>query len=181
MLELQLVSARETNAPEGVEPLNWQLITNLAVPDYEAARTCLAWYSRRGLIEMFHYTLKSGCAIEKLQADTAECLKKQAAIYSAIAIKIMHATYLARTEPEASCEAFLTQLEWKVLYCAAKNVKTPPKKPPTAYEAVIMIAKLGGFSGYKSSGFPGVKVIWWGMTKLNIMTSVVPLLQGVLG
>ncbi|MDR2656399.1 MAG: hypothetical protein LBB86_01065 [Oscillospiraceae bacterium] len=63
MLKLQLVSAREINAPEGVKLLNWQLVTNLAVPDYEAARTCLAWYSRRWLIEMFHYTLKSAARL----------------------------------------------------------------------------------------------------------------------
>jgi hypothetical protein len=29
------------------------------------------WYSYRWLIERYHYTLKSGCGLEKLQLETA--------------------------------------------------------------------------------------------------------------
>ena len=180
-LTVSVISAREINAPQGVEAVNWQLITNLAVPDFQTAKQYIHWYSRRWLIEMFHFTLKSGCTVEKLQSDTAERLRKLIEIYSIIALRIMIITYLARTDPDSSCEAFLTPVEWKVLFCTVKRTKKPPSKPPTAYEACIMIARLGGFAGYKSSGFPGVKVMWWGLTKLlNILDSL-PFLHDFVG
>jgi hypothetical protein len=180
-LVLQVVSAQEINAPEGVKPVDWQVITNLPLSDFETAKTYLTWYSRRWLIETFHYTLKSGCAIEKLQPDTADRLKKLMEIYSIIAIRIMHATYLARTDPDASCEAVLTPVEWKVLYRTVNRSTKIPKKPPTIYEAVILIARLGGFYGYKSSGFPGVKSIWWGLTKLSTIVDALSFNSCVLG
>jgi len=180
-LTLQVICAQEVNAPEGIVPIDWQIITNLPLNNAQTAKTYLMWYTQRWLIEMFHYTLKSGCNVEKLQPDTADRLKKLLEIYSIIAIRIMQTTYLARTDPDASCETILTTIEWKVLYRTVKRTNTPPKKPPTIYEAVILIAMLGGFSGYKSSGFPGVKSIWWGFTKLYTLTNALPFLSNVLG
>ena len=37
----------------------------------------------------------------------------------------------------------------------------------TLHEAVLMVAKIGGFLGRKHDGYPGVKVIWRGMCKLE--------------
>jgi hypothetical protein len=39
-----------------------------------------------------------------------------------------------------------------------------------------MIAKLGGFSGRESDGFPGVKVIWCGLTEFATILKFFPLL-----
>jgi hypothetical protein len=44
---------------------------------------------------------------------------------------------------------------------------TPPEDPPTLSEAVLLLAKLGGFLGRKHDGKPGVKVLWRGLQKLN--------------
>ncbi|MCL2122428.1 MAG: transposase, partial [Clostridiales bacterium] len=76
-----------------------------------------------------------------------------------IALEIMLLSYIARARPDESCEICLTEYEWKILYRAAKKTKTMPENPPTVYEAVVMIAKLGGFLGRKSDGFPGVTVM----------------------
>jgi len=164
---VQVMSAQEINVPEDAEGISWQLITNLDVQDVETARMYIGWYSKRWMIETFHYTLKSGCTVEKLQYDSASKLMKLIGMYSIIAALIMWITYLARTDPEASCESEFTPREWKMLYCVAKKTKKPPEKPPTIFQVVILIAMLGGFSGYKSSGFPGVKSIWWGWTKFD--------------
>jgi hypothetical protein len=180
-LVLQMISAQEVNAPEGTKPVDWQLITNLAVNDFETARQYVQWYSRRWMIELFHRALKEGCAIEKLQSDTAERLSKLIEMYSIIAMRIMQVTYLARTDPDASCETVLTPFEWKVLYSAAKRTTRVPEKPPTNKEAAIMIAQLAGFSGYKSSGFPGIKVMWWGMTKLLTLLDALPFIAHFVG
>ena len=180
-LTVQVISAREIDAPEGVEAVNWQLITNLAVESFETAKQYIMWYSRRWLIETFHYTLKSGCTIEKLQSDTVERLRKLIEIYSIIAIRIMILTYLARVQPDDSCETILSPIEWKVLYCTVKRTKKPPALSPTILEAVIMIAQLGGFAGHKSSGFPGVKVLWWDLTKLMSILDALPFVGNFVG
>ena len=78
----------------------------------------------------------------------------------------MELGYMARTRPDATCEICLAEEEWKILYRVANKTKELPEKPPTIHEAVVMIAKLGGFLGRKSDGHPGVTVIWRGLTKL---------------
>ena len=41
----------------------------------EDMTTYVRWYSYRWLIERYHYVLKSGCGIEKLQLETAKSLE----------------------------------------------------------------------------------------------------------
>ena len=168
------VSAIEKDPPEGNEGIQWQLITNVPTESYEDAVTRIAWYTQRWKIEIFHRTLKSGCKVEELQYDTAEKLMRLIAIYSIISLQIMLFTYIARTRPDETCEICLTEDEWKILYRAAKKTRNIPEEPPTIYEAVVMIAKLGGFPGRKSDGFPGVKVIWRGLTSLYIVLDALP-------
>lgn len=166
-VDVNVISAKEVNPPESVrEPINWQLVTNDKVESFEDAELCICRYTKRWKIETFHYTLKSGCTIEKLQESTAEKLKKLIVLYSVIALRIMALTFLARTNPETSCEEEFSPDEWKILYRVVNKTTQTPEKPPTIFEAVIMIAKLGGFSARKSDGFPGVTVIWRGLSKL---------------
>ncbi|MCU0547376.1 MAG: transposase [Oscillatoriaceae cyanobacterium Prado104] len=51
---------------QGIE---WWLITNLPITCIADVTTYVRWYSYRWLIERYHYVLKSGCGIEKLQID----------------------------------------------------------------------------------------------------------------
>jgi len=162
-LEVNLVSVQEIDFSAGAEPISWQLITNDKVETFEDAVTCVRRYTQRWKIETFHFVLKSGCAIEKLQISTSEKLVKLIALYSVIALQIMILTFLARTNPDMSCEIAFDEDEWKILFKVARKTKTAPNKPPTIYEAVIMIAELGGFLARKSDGFPGVSVIWRGL------------------
>lgn len=43
----------------------------------------------------------------------------------------------------------------------------PPDTPPTLIEAVLLVAKLGGFLARKGDGEPGVKVLWRGLQRLK--------------
>jgi len=175
-IEIYFVSAEEKDPPEGQEKLYWHLITNVPTESFEDAVIRIQWYTQRWKIEIFHRTLKDGCKVEELQYDAAEKLMKLIAVYSIISLQIMLFTYIARTRPDESCEICLTEDEWKILYRAAKKTRNMPEKPPTIYEAVVMIAKLGGFLGRKSDGFPGVTVIWKGLTSLYIILDALPFL-----
>ena len=168
-LDYYIIQAKEIDAPKGIEPIEWNLATNIEISSLEEAFEKVQWYVHRWKIERFHYVLKSGCEVEKLQERTVESLKKMILINSIIAIRILFITYIARENPEESCQIFLEDEEWKVLYCIVNKTNTLPGKPPTARQAVAYIAKLGGFLGRKSDGEPGVKVIWRGLNELNIV------------
>ncbi len=179
-LELYIVHAIEGKLPqeyvsededaiitEKSEPIEWFLVTNVPVENFGDAVEKVKWYVQRWKIERFHYVLKSGCEIEELQFETADRIIKLVAMYSIIAVRLLCITYVARINPEISCETVLEENEWKILYCLANRTKIPPEIAPTAKEAVLYLAKLGGFLGRKGDGEPGVKVVWRGFRELD--------------
>lgn len=174
-MEVYIVSAAEVDS-DNKEKIFWQLITNVPTDTLEDALTRIAWYTQRWKIETFHRTLKSGCKVEKLQSDSADKLMKLIAIYSIIALQVMTFCYVARARPDQSCEIHIAEEDWKILYKVAKKTKKLPETAPTIHEAVVMIAKLGGFLARKSDGAPGVTVIWRGLTSFYTILDAVQFL-----
>lgn len=162
-----VILVREEQVPDGVDSIEWKLMTTLPISTLDDARECVRWYSYRWLIERFHYVLKSGCHIEKLQLETAERLHRAIALYVIVAWRLLYMTYVARLSPEISSEQFLEQYQWEALYCAVKKTPNPPHRAPSVREAVRMVALLGGFLGRKGDGDPGVKVLWRGLKRLD--------------
>jgi hypothetical protein len=78
----------------------------------------------------------------------------------------MQLTFLARNAPNTPCDLIFSEIEWKTLYRTGNRTKTVPEKPPTMEQAVLLVARLGGFAGAKSDGSPGLKVIWIGLIAL---------------
>ena len=69
--------------------------------------------------------------------------------------------------PDASCEQVLETHEWQILYATIHQQLYPHTVPPTLAEVVNWIARLGGFLGRKGDGFPGVKVLRRGLSRLH--------------
>jgi hypothetical protein len=124
---------------------------------------------RRRKIERFHYVLKSGCVIEKLQERSMDKTTALILMYSVIAVMILNMTYAARLTPDLPCSLLVGEDEWKLLYCAANKTKKEPKKPYAIKEAVDYLGRLGGPKRAPSDGPPGVKTIWIGLMKLYIL------------
>lgn len=168
-LVLNAVLAKEVEAPEGRDPIEWRLLTTLSVETAEDVCNCVRWYTKRWTIERYHYTLKSGCQVEELQLETVDRLHRALAVYSVVAWRLLYLTYMARTEPHLPCDRFLSDSEWKALYCQHERTKRLPTRPPDLKTAVLWIAILGGFLGRKRDGNPGVKVLWQGYRRLQDM------------
>ena len=81
-------------------------------------------------------------------------------------------TYLARVSPELPCNIIFGEDEWKILYCTANKTQIPTSEPYPIAEAVIYVAKLAGWSGAKSDGAPGLKVIWLGLSKKDFIRDI---------
>jgi hypothetical protein len=166
------VWAVETNPPEGVEAVEWLLLTTVPLTSTEDALTILEWYAARWGIEVWHKVLKSGCRIEDKQLESAERLIRCLTLYSVIAWRIVYATMLARAVPEAACTVLLDEDEWQALYCRIHRVALAPEKPPSLRQALRWIAQLGGFLGRKRDGEPGVSVLWKGFQHLVDVTAM---------
>jgi hypothetical protein len=168
-LEVWVVHAKEEKPPKGSEAIEWFLMTNETVETVEAAYERAGYYLQRWKIDRFHYVLKSGCAVEKLQERSIDKTTMLVLMYSVIAVTILNMTYMARIHPKEPCTIFFEEDEWKVLYCTANKTKKAPKKPYTIEEAVTYLGWLGGPKRAPSDGPPGVKTIWTGLMTLNTL------------
>jgi hypothetical protein len=168
-LKVWVIYAKEENPPEGAEPVEWFLMTNEPVETAEAAYERVRYYAQRWKIERFHYVLKSGCGVEKLQERSMDKTTLLVLMYSVIAVVIMNMAYIARIHPEEPCTALLEEDEWKLLYRAANKTKNAPEKPYTMQEALTYISWLGGPKKAPSDGPPGLKTVWEGMKTLNTL------------
>lgn len=164
---VSVVLAEEEAPPEGIAPLRWLLITTRPVETWENALQCLQWYRQRWLIERYHYVLKSGCQVERLELRDGERLQRALATYSIVAWRLLWLTYEARVHPDQPCTGVLAPTEWQSLYCVIHKTPAPPTAPMSLAQAVRWIAQLGGFLGRRSDGNPGVKALWRGLLRLH--------------
>jgi hypothetical protein len=173
-IRITIISVKEVVGKDNdiKDPINWKLLTTLSIDSVESALYVVKAYSNRWLIERYHYVLKQGCNVEELQFAEADRFDKAIAVYTIIACRIMHFTYIARVSPDLPCTKVFADDEWRALYCYAKKTTKEPAEPMTLHEAIIMVAKIGGFLGRKEDGYPGVKVIWRGMCKLEGATEM---------
>jgi hypothetical protein len=114
---------KEEKPPKGKEPIEWFLAASEPVNTPEEAYEYVGYYIQRWKIERFHYVLKSGCAIEKLQERSIDKTTILILTYSIIAVKILNMTYTAWLTPELPCSLLLGEDEWKLLYCVANKSK----------------------------------------------------------
>lgn len=173
---LNVISATEENPPTEVKPITWFLLTSLELNNFEQATGCIRWYTYRWLIERYHYVLKSGCRIEQLQLKSAERIKKALATYTIVAWRLLWLTYHTRDNPHLPCDTILEQDEWQSLYCHFQGFPLA-EEPPSLQQAMIWIARLGGFLARNHDGLPGVKTLWRGLQRLNDIASTWKLLH----
>jgi len=166
-VRLWFLSAREENPPPGQSSINWLLASTLPIYVLEDALQLLTWYLHRWRIEQFHFVLKSGCRIERLQLETAESMKSAIATFSIVAWRLLWLTYEARRQPQAACTRVLDEEAWQVAHRALHPRSPLPSAPPTLSEATRWIARLGGFLDRKHDGQPGVTTLWRGWRRLE--------------
>jgi hypothetical protein len=162
---INVVHLKEINPPEGVEPVEWFLLTTLAINTTQQIHCVINWYLARWEIELYFKTLKSGCTVEEIQLQEEQRFLACLALYHVIAWHIMFLTKVARVQPDLCCTKFLTEDEWRTAYMIVKKKK--PNHPPTIGEAIRLIAQVGGYLARKSDGPPGLKNLWRGLSRLH--------------
>ena len=112
---LWAVWVSEVEAPDGVEALDWLLLTTVPVHTLAEAQERVAWYRVRWTVEVWHLTSKSGCAFEQRQLASADHLRRALALYDVVAWRI-DGMLLARVAPEVPCTVLFEVQEWQALF-----------------------------------------------------------------
>jgi hypothetical protein len=172
-LSMQVVWVHERGTtPRGEKPLDWLLLTNHAVDTAEDALLVVRGYSQRWRIEDFHKTWKSGaCNVEVSQLRSTAHVTKWATLLAAVAIRIERLKFLARTQPDIAASIELTRHEIRALVLwqrrTKKRTEAIAKDSPTIGDAVLWIARMGGYTGKSSGGPPGAITIGRGLERLR--------------
>jgi Domain of unknown function (DUF4338)/Transposase DNA-binding len=101
-LPLWAVWAREHDAGEGIEPIEWKLLTTVAVNTAGDALERVQWYARRSGREAFRHILKNGCRVEDRQLRAAGRLEACLAIEMVVAWRMHALAFLGGTTAENS-------------------------------------------------------------------------------
>lgn len=167
VIKLWAVCAREKKPPDGAKRIEWFLLTTEKIESAEDAARMVEFYTRRWRIEEWHRVLKQGCKVQEYQNETAERLKRAIVIDAVIAWRIQLMTLLGREVPDLPCEVFFDQWDVKILEEIEAREGRRAKKPPfTLGQAIILVAKLGGYLARRSDPPPGAESIWKGMIRL---------------
>jgi hypothetical protein len=172
-----VVLVTEPEPPAGEAPLRWLLLTSLPTETAEQALACVRLYRLRWLIERYHFILKSGCRVERLQLQDGERLQRALAVYAGIAWWLLWLTEQARATPEAPCTTVLPEDAWQALVAFTQRTLVLPVAPPDLRTAVRLVASLGGFRGRTHDGEPGVQTLWRGLRRLHDITATWRLLR----
>ena len=175
---LTAVHAVEPDPPNGVEPVEWLLLTSLPVRQRSEAIEVLDFYALRWRIEDWHRILKSGCDVEKIAHSTADRIKRAVTINAVIAWRLSVLTLLGRATPEIPASQMFDDAEIAVLLdyagdmgfelpCQKKPNKTPEIHDLSLGEAVLLVARLGGYLNRKHDAPPGHQVVWNGYFQMT--------------
>ena len=171
-----VVRVWELDAPEGVEPLEWVLLTSLPVESVAQAWERVGWYRRRWIVEDYHQALKTGCRMEERQLESYEGLRRLLGLLAPTAVRLLQLRTLARQQPERPAAEVLPG---EVVQLVA--LKTGGQAAGmTVEQCVKRIAQLGGYQGRRSDGPPGWKTLWHGWLKIQTLLEGVHLASQVL-
>jgi hypothetical protein len=165
-IQMYAIYVLEKHPPEGEDAVEWMLLTNQPVINFDEACKWISWYSLRWRIEMYFKVLKSGFRVEACRLGTADRLICYLTLMSIVAWRLFTITLIARTDSSTPCSEFLSEVEWTVLLIKSSRNGNLPVSPPPIGEAVISIAKLGGYLARKKDGPPGTLVLWRGWKRL---------------
>jgi Transposase DNA-binding/Transposase DDE domain len=171
---VNVVEARELNAPPGVQALHWTLLSSLPCEPWVEAQRIVGRYTARWWIEEYHKALKSGAGVEASQLEAAYRIETLASVLAIVAVRLLNAQWLARARPEEAVEADAFGPQALALLAAEWG------EPPggwTHRRALVAVARLGGFLARKGDGQPGWQTIWRGWQRLMWMCQGLETLQ----
>jgi len=173
-LVLNVVEVREPQAPPGIEPLHWLLLTSLPCQRWTQLQRIVGRYTARWWVEEYHKALKTGAGAEESQLQQAYRVESLIALLAVVAVRLLAAKWLARARPEEAVAEGVFGAE--ALGLLAQKFGRP-KGGWTHRSVLVAVARLGGFLARRHDGLPGWQTIWRGWQRLMWMCQAVELLH----
>lgn len=161
-LALHVVQVSEFDPPAGFEPVDWMLLTTEPIDSPEQVARVVDTYDARWGIEEYFKALKTGCAVEARQLESATTIFNALALFIPIAVRLLHLKHQALTCPNAPATDALSPLHVQLL-SVHPAVRLPAR--PTARDVWLGVARLGGH--LKRNGPPGWQILWRGRLELE--------------
>jgi hypothetical protein len=175
-VDMWILHAREIDcSDQKAKTIEWYLLSSAPIQDASTAIELLECYATRWRIEDWHRILKTCCRVESPAHRDVECLKRLIAINMVIAWRIHLMTLLGREAPDLPMEVLFSDLELRVLKLYSKEQNLVP--PTTLGEAVITVARMGGYMNRKHDPPPGAEILWRGHRHLSLLSQGLALLQ----
>jgi hypothetical protein len=174
-LQVWVLYVGEVDPPAGVEPLEWILLTNDPVRNFEDACQRVDWYSTRWTIEEYHKVLKTGCGIETLQFTTEARLQPAIALLSVVALHLLNLRDASRS-PDAQIRPATDIFPHQVVEVLSLW-RYGRRQILNVHDFFFALARLGGHQNRKHDHPPGWLVLWRGWTKLQAKVEIAPLLR----
>jgi hypothetical protein len=161
-LRVWAVYVVEPNAPQGSEPLEWMLLSTVAVTSTAEARDRVTDYACRWGVEDVYKVIKSGCHAELTTVPNLAAFKRLMAVVWPIALHMMRWTYAARVKPLEPAAPYVDEETLDALKEASRYHKLPlPRRAWTLSDVILRLAQMGGYELRKGHE-PGWQVIWRG-------------------
>jgi len=174
-IELTVVEAREkeSTVKEGEPPVHWYLLTTKSADSFEPAKEIIEDYSQRWQIEqLFRVSKHQGLDMEASQMETGQGLMNMCVLALQVSMKILQLTQGRDNEDVPAKIAFnkkqiaLLEKVEKKYEGKTEAQKNPYQKHTLSWSAWI-IARLGGWKGYRSQSTPGPITFYRGLVEFD--------------
>jgi hypothetical protein len=179
-VSLYAVEAKEVNPPAGQEPIHWRLLTTHEVVclvsgrrSREQALQVIEWYRWRWRIEQLFAILKhAGLNLEATQLESLEAIERLTLLALSVAIRILQMIE-GRDNPALAAAVAFSDEQQQCLGQVAPTLQGRTRKQQNPYPrdslpwATWIIARLGGWSGYRSQRPPGMPTLVHGLRQFE--------------
>jgi hypothetical protein len=165
---LWVIRVWEVDPPKGQERLEWFVLTNEPIENFDQAYRAVGWYECRWIIEEFHKGMKTGCSIEKPQFTTEDRLQPAIALISVVTLTLLALRDASRAADAKTRPArdIISEDYVAVLSGWRHGVVKPDW---SIHDFFFALARLGGHQNRKSDHRPGWQVLWEGWKELQAM------------
>jgi len=184
--EVWILQAKEVgpDLPEGESKIDWVLLTSHSCQTFEKSKKVIEFYKNRWVIEqLFRTTKTKGFNIEAIELESFDAILRQTVMTLMSAAKVLQLVYSRGRYDAQDINEVFDEGEQKIMEKInseyegkTEKQKNPYPKNKTSW-ATWIIARLGGWKGYKSQRPPGPLTLKRGLEKFYNFMEVASILN----
>lgn len=158
---INVVRAWEAQPPEGQQPVEWILLTSEPIDTPQGVQKVVEGYRTRWCVEEYIQGVKTGCAYEESQLESAHALFNLLGYCLIVAYALLLMRAQSRALQPLPAEHFFTPAQ---LACLRALSRRALPSDPSVQDALLACARLGGH--LRRNGLPGWRTLSTGYSRL---------------